>query len=56
MIKTGQAQYPALHPGKMVIASHNSGKIREIKELLQPFGMDVASAHALGFEDVEETG
>jgi len=45
-----------LSPGKLVIASHNTGKIREIGELLTPFGMDVGSAFALGLEDVEETG
>ena len=41
---------------KIVIASHNKGKISEIRELLEPFGVEVFSANALGLEDVEETG
>ena len=28
-----------LAPGKLVIASHNAGKVREIRALLEPFGM-----------------
>ncbi len=47
---------PILPPGKLVIASHNTGKIREIDDLLTPFGMEVVSAYDLGLEDVEETG
>ncbi len=45
-----------LKPGKMVIASHNQGKIKEIAELLAPHGMEVISAYELGLDDVEETG
>ena len=30
--------------GKLVIASHNSGKVHEIKELLAPFNADIISA------------
>ena len=41
--------------GRLVIASHNAGKIREIGELLAPFGVEVVSAKALGFEEPEET-
>lgn len=41
---------------KLVIASHNSGKIREIDDLLRPFSIEVSSALELGFSDVEETG
>ena len=41
---------------RIVIASKNTGKIREIGALLQPFGLDVVSAYGLGLEDVEETG
>lgn len=47
---------PYLDAGKIVIASKNTGKIREIGELLAPFKMSVISAHALGLEDVEESG
>lgn len=41
---------------KLVIASHNQGKIKEISELLAPFGIDVVSAVDLNLPDVEETG
>jgi XTP/dITP diphosphohydrolase len=41
---------------RLIIASHNSGKIREISALLQPFGIDVVSASTLGLDEPEETG
>jgi len=41
---------------KLVIASHNSGKVREIGELLRPFDKDVVSAGDLDIEEPEETG
>ena len=40
----------------LVIASHNPGKIREIAELLRPFGVAVSSATDRGYEEPEETG
>ncbi|MCA0042137.1 RdgB/HAM1 family non-canonical purine NTP pyrophosphatase [Celeribacter litoreus] len=40
---------------KLVLASHNKGKLREIAELLAPFGIEVISAGELGFEEPEET-
>nr|WP_319248785.1 RdgB/HAM1 family non-canonical purine NTP pyrophosphatase [uncultured Celeribacter sp.] len=40
---------------KLVLASHNKGKLREISELLAPFGIEVISAGDLGFEEPEET-
>ena len=43
-------------PGALVIASHNAGKVREIRELLEPFGFDVQSAAELDLDDPEETG
>lgn len=42
--------------GKLVVASHNPGKMREIAELLAPFGFEVVSAGDLGLEEPEETG
>jgi len=45
-----------LRPGPIVIASHNRGKIREIQDLLGPFGLDVRSAADLGLADPQETG
>lgn len=41
---------------EVVFASHNAGKIKEIKELLQPFGINVKSALDMELPDVEETG
>lgn len=45
-----------LAPGKLVIASHNEGKVREIRELLAPYGMEPVSAAALGLPEPDETG
>ncbi len=45
-----------LVPGKLVIASHNEGKVREIRELLAPFGIEPISAAALDLPEPEETG
>jgi XTP/dITP diphosphohydrolase len=45
-----------LQPGPLVVASHNAGKLREIVELLGPFGFDVKAAGALGLPEPEETG
>jgi XTP/dITP diphosphohydrolase len=41
---------------RLVIASHNPGKVREIEALLVPFGIDCLSATALGLPEPEETG
>jgi XTP/dITP diphosphohydrolase len=45
-----------LEPGKLVIASHNEGKVREIGALLAPFGIETVSAGSLGIPEPEETG
>ena len=45
-----------LAPGRLVIATHNPGKVVEIGELLAPFGMDLVSAGDLGLAEPEETG
>ena len=42
--------------GKLVIASHNAGKVREIDALLAPFGAEVVSAAALGLAEPIEDG
>ncbi len=41
---------------KLIIASHNQGKVREIDELLHPYNIDVVSAGTLGLDEPEETG
>jgi len=40
---------------KLVLASHNPGKLREIAALVAPHGIDVVSAGALGLAEPEET-
>ena len=40
---------------KLVIATHNVGKLEEIAQLLQPFGTQVVSAGYLGLAEPEET-
>lgn len=45
-----------LTPGRLVIASHNQGKVREIGELLAPYGMETVSAGELGLPEPPETG
>lgn len=41
--------------GRLVIASHNAGKVHEISELLAAFGTEVISAYELGLPEPEET-
>ena len=43
-------------PGTIVVASHNSGKVREIGELLAPLGLKVRAAKELGLPEPQETG
>ncbi len=42
--------------GRLVIASHNAGKVTEFAELLAPFGARLVSAGELGLPEPEETG
>ena len=41
---------------RLVVASHNDGKVREIKALLGPHGIQAISAASLGLAEPEETG
>ena len=41
---------------KLVIASHNQGKIKEINELLNELNIEILSAHDLRIEEPEENG
>jgi XTP/dITP diphosphohydrolase len=41
---------------RLVVASHNPGKVREIFELVAPRGLDVVSAGDLNLPEPEETG
>ncbi|HEX5281449.1 MAG TPA: RdgB/HAM1 family non-canonical purine NTP pyrophosphatase [Micropepsaceae bacterium] len=49
MIRIGAGQ-------KLVIASHNRGKVVEIRALLEPFAVDVSGAAELGLPEPDETG
>ncbi|MCP4070659.1 MAG: non-canonical purine NTP pyrophosphatase [Hyphomicrobiales bacterium] len=40
----------------IVVASHNEGKVREINELIAPFGFNAKSAIELGLNEPEENG
>jgi len=42
-------------PGRLVLATHNVGKVREIAALLTPYGMDVVAAGDLGLPEPVET-
>lgn len=42
--------------GKLVIATHNAGKLKEIQALLDPYGVDCLSAGSLGLPEPAETG
>lgn len=42
--------------GKLVIATHNAGKLREMNELMAPYGITCISAGELGLPEPEETG
>lgn len=40
---------------KLVVASHNPGKLREIADLVRPYGLEAVSAATLGVSEPEET-
>jgi XTP/dITP diphosphohydrolase len=42
--------------GRLVIATHNPGKLREMRELLEPFGVAAIAASELGLIEPSETG
>lgn len=45
----------SLTPGRLVAATHNAGKVRELKALLEPLGFEVVSAGELGLAEPDET-
>jgi XTP/dITP diphosphohydrolase len=47
---------PRLLTGPVVIATHNPGKLKEMRELLAPFGIEAQSAGELGLAEPHETG
>lgn len=46
----------ALEDRKLVVASHNEGKLREFADLMAPFGIEAKSAKELGLAEPDETG
>ena len=42
--------------GKLVVATHNAGKLKEMAALLAPYGVDCISAGSLGLPEPAETG
>lgn len=42
--------------GRLVIATHNPGKLKEMRELLMPYGIDAVSAADLGLVEPVESG
>lgn len=44
------------HGTRLVVASHNPGKVREIHDLVAPYGLSAVSAGELGLPEPEETG
>jgi XTP/dITP diphosphohydrolase len=53
--RVGEASHRALK-GRVVIATHNSGKLTEMRELLAPFGVEAVSAGELDLPVPAETG
>ncbi len=45
----------SLQPGRLVLATHNPGKVVELAELLNPHGLDVVSAGDMGLPEPDET-
>ncbi|MGL4490467.1 MAG: RdgB/HAM1 family non-canonical purine NTP pyrophosphatase [Rhizobiaceae bacterium] len=41
---------------RLVLATHNEGKLKEFRQLMEPFGLDIVSAGELGLPEPEETG
>ena len=42
--------------GRLIIATHNAGKLKEMRDLLAPYGVSAVSAGELGLLEPEETG
>ena len=55
-IEFAQPRIWPLRGGRLVVASHNQGKAREMAELLEPYDVEVLSAADLGLAEPDETG
>jgi XTP/dITP diphosphohydrolase len=56
MRPSGETPIPERLSGRLVIATHNAGKLREIRQLLAPYGVEAVAAGDLGLPEPEETG
>jgi XTP/dITP diphosphohydrolase len=54
--EASSAEHSGRLTGRLVAATHNPGKLREIRELLKPYGVEAVSAAELNFDEPEETG
>lgn len=45
----------SLTPGRLIAATHNKGKVKELKDLFEPLGFEVVSAAELDLPEPEET-
>jgi XTP/dITP diphosphohydrolase len=54
--EASSAEKRARLSGRLVVATHNSGKLREIRELMKPYGVEAVSAAELNLAEPEETG
>jgi XTP/dITP diphosphohydrolase len=53
---TPSAEKRAPLPGRLVAATHNAGKLWEIRELIRPYGVETVGAAELNLAEPEETG
>lgn len=44
-----------ISPGRLIAATHNPGKIHELRDLMEPFGFEIVSAIELDLPEPEET-
>ncbi len=56
MTERGDAEGPRRLSGRVVAATHNAGKLREIRDLLAPHGVEAVGAAELKLGEPEETG
>jgi XTP/dITP diphosphohydrolase len=55
MTRTLEAPHKLVAGSRIVVASHNPGKVWEIQQLIAPYGLEAISADALKLEEPEET-
>lgn len=53
---TGSGKLTLRRGDRLVLATHNAGKLEEFRALLEPFGLELVSAGQLGLPEPDETG